>query len=54
MYFIIPGGGWHIEDRQSMIDFSIQSVEGLRDKGFAVVSIDYVKVSKYTNGLYRK
>ena len=41
VYFIIPGGGWHIEDRQSMIDFSIQSVEALRSEGFAVVSIDY-------------
>lgn len=41
VYFIIPGGGWHIEDRQSMIDFSIQSVDELRNEGFAVVSIDY-------------
>ena len=41
VYFLIPGGGWHIENRQSMIDFSIQSVEILRKEGFAVVSIDY-------------
>lgn len=41
VYFIIPGGGWHIEDRQSMIDFSIKSVDTLRREGFAVVSIDY-------------
>ena len=41
VYFIIPGGGWHVETRQSMIDFSIQSVEALRNEGFAVVSIDY-------------
>lgn len=41
VYFIIPGGGWHREERQSMIDFSIVSVEALRNKGFAVVSIDY-------------
>lgn len=41
VYFIIPGGGWHKETRQSMIDFSIQSVEALRKEGFAVVSIDY-------------
>lgn len=41
IYFIIPGGGWHVEERQAMIDFSIQSVEKLRRKGFAVVSIDY-------------
>ena len=41
VYFIIPGGGWHYEERQSMIDFSIKSVERLRNEGFAVVSIDY-------------
>ena len=41
IYFIIPGGGWHVETRQSMIDFSSQSVEMLRAEGFAVVSIDY-------------
>ena len=41
VYFIIPGGGWHHEERQSMIEFSIQSVEALRNEGFAVVSIDY-------------
>ena len=41
VYFIIPGGGWHMETRQSMIDFSAQSVEALRNEGFAVVSIDY-------------
>lgn len=41
IYFLIPGGGWHVETRQSMLDFSVQSVEGLRKEGFAVVSIDY-------------
>jgi len=41
VYFIIPGGGWHNETRQSMIDFSATSVEALRKEGFAVVSIDY-------------
>lgn len=41
IYFLIPGGGWHTETRQSMIDFSIESVENLRKQGFAVVSIDY-------------
>lgn len=41
VYFIIPGGGWHSEERQSMLDFSAKSVELLRDEGFAVVSIDY-------------
>lgn len=33
VYFIIPGGGWHTEERQSMIDFSERSVEALRNEG---------------------
>ena len=41
VYFIIPGGGWHVVTRQSMIDISEISVEELRNEGFAVVSIDY-------------
>lgn len=41
VYFIISGGGWHMVKRQDIIDFSIQSVEALRNYGFAVVSIDY-------------
>ncbi|MBQ3426899.1 MAG: alpha/beta hydrolase [Clostridia bacterium] len=41
IYFIIPGGGWHVGERQSMIDFSAESVNMLRNNGFAVVSIDY-------------
>ena len=45
IYFLIPGGGWTTETRQSMIDFSAQSVEDLRNQGFAVVSIDY-RISK--------
>lgn len=41
LYFIIPGGGWHMEKREDMIDFSKLSVEMLRNEGYAVVSIDY-------------
>ena len=41
VYFIIPGGGWHMEVRQDMINFSKTSVESLRNNGFAVVSPDY-------------
>lgn len=41
VYFLITGGGWHMEKRQSMLDFSAYSVEALRNEGFAVVSIDY-------------
>ncbi len=39
--FMIPGGGWHSETRQSMIDFSPIVVGKLRNEGFAVVAIDY-------------
>lgn len=41
VYFLIPGGGWHSETRQSMIGFSDTSVQILRNEGFAAVSIDY-------------
>lgn len=41
IYFLIPGGGWHTAERYSMINFSKLSVEKLRNKGFAVVAIDY-------------
>lgn len=41
VYFIIPGGGWHMESREDMLDFSSVSVEALRENGFAAVSIDY-------------
>ena len=41
VYFIITGGGWHYAIRKDIIDFSIVSVEALRNEGFAVVSIDY-------------
>jgi acetyl esterase/lipase len=46
VYLIIPGGGWHHETRQSMIDFSAPSVEALRNQGYATVSIDYRVVSE--------
>ena len=41
VYFLIPGGGWHMEVRQDMIDFCAVSVDSLRKEGFAVVGIDY-------------
>lgn len=41
VYFLIPGGGWMAEARQSMLDVCIQSVEELRTSGFAVIAIDY-------------
>ena len=41
LYFIIPGGGWHSAIKESMIEFSQISVDMLREKGFAVASIEY-------------
>ncbi len=41
VYIIIPGGGWHTESRDDMLDFSKVSVQILRESGFAAVSIDY-------------
>jgi acetyl esterase/lipase len=48
LYFLIPGGGWHSADRQSMINFSNISVEILRKNGFAVASIEYRTVGEET------
>ncbi|MBR4720452.1 MAG: alpha/beta hydrolase [Clostridia bacterium] len=52
LYFIIPGGGWHTESRQSMLDFSEESVSALRNQGFAVVSIDYRVTDDGTTNMY--
>lgn len=41
VYFIISGGGWHMEKKEDILDFSEISVQALRESGFAVVSIDY-------------
>lgn len=41
VYFIIPGGGWHMEKKEDMISCSQISVDVLREKGFAVVAPDY-------------
>ncbi len=46
VYFIISGGGWHAESRESMLDFSKLSVERLRESGYATVSIDYRVVTE--------
>lgn len=52
LYFIISGGGWHTESRQSMLDFSEESVSALRKHGFAVVSIDYRVTQDDTVNIY--
>ncbi len=36
-----PGGGWHTEVRQSMLDLLSGAIDKLRNEGFAVASIDY-------------
>lgn len=41
VYFVIPGGGWHSEKREDMLDMTKEAVEILRKNGFAVISIDY-------------
>lgn len=41
VYFIIPGGGWHMEKKEDMVSCSQKSVDELREKGFAVVAPDY-------------
>ncbi len=41
VYFLIPGGGWTACSKESMVEFSRLSAKLLREKGFAVVGIDY-------------
>ena len=41
VYFLITGGGWCVEKRHDVMVFLCSAIEGLRQKGFAVVSIDY-------------
>lgn len=51
VYFVIPGGGWYSESRESMIDFSAVSINALRKRGFAAVSIDYRTAAEEGIGL---
>ena len=41
VYFIITGGGWHEGSAESMLGFSAQSCLYARNRGWAVVSINY-------------
>lgn len=52
LYFLIPGGGWHHENRESMFEFSADSVNALRKKGFSAVSIDYRVTSDGITNMY--
>lgn len=48
VYFLITGGGWYVEKRHDVMVFLSTAIEGLRQNGFAVVSIDY---RVYTEGV---
>ena len=41
LYFVLPGGGWYVEERLGMMNYAKVSVGALLDKGFAVVAADY-------------
>lgn len=41
LYFVLPGGGWYVEERLGMLNYAKVSVGTLLDEGFAVVAADY-------------
>ena len=41
LYFVLPGGGWYVEERLGMMQYAKVSVAALLDEGFAVVAADY-------------
>ena len=41
LYFVIPGGGWYVEERLGMLNYARVSVNALLEAGFAVVTTDY-------------
>ena len=41
LYFLIPGGGWHTENIDDMVDFVSIVAEILQNSGYAVAGIDY-------------
>ena len=41
LYFVLPGGGWYVEERLGMLNYGRVSVTALLEAGFAVVSTDY-------------
>lgn len=46
VYLIIPGGGWHSANAESMVGFSLVSATALRKRGWAVVSLSYRYVTR--------
>ena len=41
LYFVLPGGGWYVEERLGMLNYAGVSVKALLDAGFACVAADY-------------
>jgi len=41
LYFVLPGGGWYVEERLGMLNYARVSVNALLEAGFAVVTADY-------------
>jgi len=41
LYFVLPGGGWYVEERLGMLNYARVSVNALLEAGFAVVTTDY-------------
>lgn len=50
VYFVISGGGWHVESRHGILELTEVSAAELRNNGYAVVSIDYRVVTQ--KGVY--
>ncbi|MBQ4332990.1 MAG: alpha/beta hydrolase [Clostridia bacterium] len=41
LYFVLPGGGWYVEERLGMLNYARVSVNALLEAGFGVVTADY-------------
>ena len=41
LYFVLPGGGWYVEERLGMLNYAKVSVGALLEAGFAAVAADY-------------
>ncbi len=41
LYFVLPGGGWYVEERLGMLNYARVSVNALLAAGFIVVTTDY-------------
>lgn len=41
LYFVLPGGGWYVEERLGMLQYAKVSVSALLEAGVAAVTADY-------------